>query len=241
MATNLAGGVNLGQLNACVLRAARLNSNCAPTGGVNGGIVTAALMTLTADPDTDEGQVFEPKTACGSYLYTYEDDPVVKRYNLSGEIGLFDWEMMALLFGGNLILGRAAGSFNGKAIGYSDKTFGAAPSNGVYLEVIVQNVLPGAGVCIGTGSTAAPVATGYIFGRCKLVPGQTMFENDVKRVTFSGRANQNPNLFNGPWNDYPGSTYIPNSPLVRVGYSQAEYDAITAAIGAGYKDLPAGS
>lgn len=240
MATNLAGGVNLGQLNACVLRAARLNSNCAPTGGVNGGIVTAALMTLTADPDVDEGQVFEPKTACGQYLYTYEDEPVIKRYNITGEIGLFDWEMMALLFGGDLILGRAAGSYAGKAIGYADKRFGAAPSNGVYLEVIVPNVLPGAGVCLGS-AVAAPVATGYIFGRVKLTPGQSMFENDVKRMTFTGRANQNPSLYNGPWNDYPGSTYIPTSPLVRAGYSQAEYDAIVAAIGAGYKDLPAGS
>lgn len=240
MATNLAGNINVGQLNACVFRAARLNANCAPTGGVNGGIVTAGLITLTADPDIEEGTVFEPKNGCGSLLYTYEDEDRIKRYNLSGEMGLFDYELMALVFGGSLVLGRAGGLYAGKVIGYADKNYNAPPSNGVYLEVIVQNVQPGAGACISSaGST--PVATGYIFGRVKMTPGSSNFENDVKRLTFTGKANNNPNLYNGPWNDYPGAGYIPNSPSVSVGYSQVEYDAIVAAIGAGYRDLPAGS
>ena len=240
MTTNLAGGINLGQLNACVVRAARLNANCVPTGGVNGGIVTAGFMTLTAEPDVEEGQVFEPKNGCGALLYTYEDEVRVKRYNLSGEIGLFDYEMMALLFGGSLVLGKAAGTYAGKVIGYADKAYDAAPGNGVYLEVIVQNVQPGAGACIST-SAVAPVATGYIFGRAKLYPGTQNFENDVKRVTFTGKASANQNLFNGPWNDYPGSGYIPAVGLSSVGYSQTEYDAIVATITPGYRDLPTGS
>ena len=240
MTTNLAGGINLGQLNACVVRAARLNANCVPTGGVNGGIVTAGFMTLTAEPDVEEGQVFEPKNGCGALLYTYEDETRIKRYNLSGEIGLFDYEMMALLFGGSVVLGKAAGAYAGKVIGYADKAYTATPGNGVYLEVIVQNVQPGGGACIST-SAVAPVATGYIFGRAKLYPGTQNFENDVKRVTFTGKANANQNLFDGPWNDYPGAGYIPAVGLSSVGYSQAQYDAIVAAITPGYRDLPAAS
>lgn len=240
MATNLAGSINLGQLNACIVRAAGLNANCVPTGGVNSGIVTAGFITLTAEPDIEEGQVFEPKNGCGALIYTYEDENRIKRYNLSGEIGLFDYEMMALLFGGSLVLGKAGGTYAGKVIGYADKAYNAVAGNGVYLEVIVQNVQPGAGACI-TSSAAAPVATGYIFGRAKLYPGTQNFENDVKRVTFSGKSNANQNLFNGPWNDYPGATYIPNVGMSSVGYSQAEYDAIVATVSAGYRDLPVGS
>ena len=45
MATNLVNNISVGQLNACVVRAARLDADCGPTGGINGGIVTAALVT----------------------------------------------------------------------------------------------------------------------------------------------------------------------------------------------------
>ena len=127
MATNLAGSINLGQLNACIVRAARLNANCVPTGGVNSGIVTAGFITLTAEPDIEEGQVFEPKNGCGALIYTYEDENRIKRYNLSGEIGLFDYEMMALLFGGSLVLGKAGGTYAGKVIGYADKAPASPP------------------------------------------------------------------------------------------------------------------
>ncbi len=242
MATNIAGSVNIGALNACVLRVARLDTDCTPTGGVNGGIVTSALVTLTADPDVEAGTNFEPKNGCGRTLFTYEQESRLKRYNLSGELGLFDWEVMALLFGGDVVLGRSGGAFAGKVIGYSDRLYSAAPRNGVYLEVIQQAVAENFGPCGVGGTTAvAPVAIGHIFGRAQLTPGSADAGNDVSMVRFSGWGTNNPALTNGPWNDFPGSGYIPNAPKVSVGYTQAEYDAITAAVTVGYRDLPAGS
>ena len=104
MSTNIAGAANIGELGACVVRAARLNSNCAPTGGVNGGIVTAGLVTMTVDPQIEEGTKYEPKNACGSTLYTAERDDKILRQNISGEFGFSDFELMALLFGGSVIL-----------------------------------------------------------------------------------------------------------------------------------------
>lgn len=240
MPTNLAGNVAIGQLNACVVRAARLDADCQPTGGVNGGIVTTALVTLNADPDIEEGTVFEPKNGCGSILFTYEEENKIKRYNISGEFGFHDYEMMALLFGGTTILGRAGGAYAGKVIGYADKLYSAAPGNGVYLEVITQAIYEGAGSCVAAGATA-PFAVGHIFGKVKLAPGASNFANEVKLLTFSGTGTNNPQLYNGPWNDYPGAGYIPNSPHVEVGYSQAEYAAILATARQGFVDLPAGS
>jgi hypothetical protein len=243
MATNLAGGVCIGELQACIVRAALLDTDCTPTGGVNGGIVTAGLVTMTADPEIDAGTVYEQKSACGDILFTYEKDDVIKRYNVSGEFGFADFEMMALLFGGTTILGRAAGLYNGKVIGYADRLYTASSRTGVYLEVITTAIVEGSGGCQYTGAATgtAPFAIGHIFGKAKLVPGSMNFADDIKRVTFSGKAANNPNLTNGPWNDYPGAGYTPNSPHVAVGYSEAEYNAIAAQVNCGYRDIPVGS
>lgn len=240
MSSNLAGGVCIGELQACVVRAAALDSTCHPVGGTNGGIVTAGLVTLTADPDVEAGTVYEQKNACGDILFTYEKDDVVKRYNISGEFGFADFEMATLLFGGTAILGAGGGSFAGKVIGYADRLYTAARRNGIYLEVITTAIAQGAGDCVVSGA-AVPAAIGHIFGKCKLVPGSQNFADDIKRFSFAGKGTNNPNLFNGPWNDYPGAGYAPNSPHIAVGYSTSEYAAIVAQINCGYADLATGS
>lgn len=240
MATNLAGGICIGELQACVVRAAALDADCTPTGGTNGGLVTAGLVTLTADPDIEEGTLYEQKNACGDILFTYQKDDVVKKYNLSGEFGFADFEMMALLFGGTTILGKVGGPFAGKVIGFADRLYTAARRNGVYLEVITTTVGQGVGDC-SMGATAIPAAIGHIFGKVKLVPGAQNFADDVKRVAFTGKGVNNPNLFDGPWNDYPGTPYVPNSPHIEVAYSQSQYDAILATVHCGYADIAVGS
>ena len=112
--------------------------------------------------------------------------------------------------------------------------------NGVYFEVITSTIEEGSGDCF-TSAGAVPVAIGHIFGRCQFTPGQETYSDEVKRVTFTGVATNNPQLYNGPWNDFPAAGYIPNSPLVKVGYSQDEYDAILADVQCGFVDLPVGS
>lgn len=234
MATNIAGApVCYGELNACVVRAARLGADCHPSGGANSGIVTAGLATMTADPDIQQGQVFEPLNACGSIVFAVRQEDRIKRWNISGEFLFFDWEMMELLFGATLILGKAGGSFAGKVIGVGDRAFNAAPRNGVYLEIIRQVVSDTGGDCVQSGAAATPAAAGHIYGKCRLIPNSVTYENDVARVTFQGYAEANAWLTNGPWNDYPGAGYIPNAPHVEVTYSAAEYAAILATVGWG--------
>jgi hypothetical protein len=238
MATNLAGGIDLGQHSVCLLRAAALAPDCSPLGGADSGIVTLGIISLTADPDVEEGRVFEPKNGCGTVGWTYEEQSRVKRFNLSGELLYHDLEMKQLLFGGTLVVGHASASdFPGKVIGWA----GPARHNGVYLEVITRLVGAGIGEC-SVGGVAVPAAKGYIFGKVKLTPGSQTYEDAEAPVAFTGVASGNPVLFDGPWNDYPGVGYIPNTPYpVEVEYSQAEYDAIAALAGAGYKTLPAAS
>lgn len=240
MASNLYAAINIGELNACVLRAAKLDPDCSPTGGVNTGIVTAALVTMTATPVIAQGTNLTQKNACGTTMYTVNQDDKITGYTLTGELAFTDLEAMSMLFGGSTILGAAAGPFAGKVIGYADPNYNAPTRNGVYLEVITQVVAEGAGDCVSS-TGAVPVAIGHIFGKVKLVPGAQNFQNDIKRLTFDGSSANNPALFDGPWNDFPGAGYIPNSPHVAVGYSQTQYNAILAGVAPGFTDTSAGS
>lgn len=238
MATNLAGGVCIGSLNACVLRVARLDADCSPTYGADSGIATSALVTLTADPDIEAGTRFEPKNGCGEPLFVYEQEDRVKRFTMSGELGLWDFEMMSMLFGGSLVLGRTGTAFPAEVVAYAERLYSDAPRNGIYLEVITQAVSQDNGPC-GAGGGDVPVAIGHIFGRAMLTPGSVDFGNDVSMVRFSGYGTNNPNLDNGPWEDWPGVGDIPNSPYVRVLYGQAEYDAILDTVACGFQTLTA--
>lgn len=240
MPTNLAGGINIGQFSACIFRVAKLDTDCSPLGGNNSGWVSTGLVTMTATPDIQEGTVFEPTTGCGDIGYTFERADKIKRWNLSGEFLFFDPEGSEIMFGGETILGAPGGDFAGQVIGYATPGPNSPANNGVYLEVITQAVGEGAGDCVSSGG-GFPTYFGHIFGKVKLTPGERTFEDDVARQAFTGKASQNPALFNGPWNDYPGAGYIKTTPYQYVGYSADEYALILAAAGAGYVDLPAGS
>lgn len=240
MPSLLPAAVNVGQYNACIVRVAKLDTDCSPLAGNTSGWVTAGLVTMTATPDIEEGTVFEPKTACGAIAYSIEDADKIKRYNLSGEFIFFDVEGMESMFGGATVLGAAGGTYDGDTIGYAAPDYTAAATNGVYLEVITKAAGEGAGDCVSAAGSF-PVYHGHIFGKTFMTPGERTFENDVARMTFTAKARSNPNLFDGPWNDYPGLGYIPTSPYVMVGYDTTEYATILASVAPGYADLPAGS
>jgi hypothetical protein len=241
MATNLQGDVCIGQHSVCLLRAAALADDCSPAGGTDSGIVTLGIITLTASAEVEEGRRFRPKNGCGRVSWVHEEADVITGYNLTGELSYHDLEMKYLLFGGTLITGHGTASdYPGKTIGYAVPHYQDAPTNGVYLEVLVRNVSAESGECAAQGDDV-PYATGYIFGKAKLTTGDRTFEDAESSVPFTGRATSNPALFNGPWNDWVGDGYIPNSPSVEVQYSRAEYEAIAAVARCGFQTLPAAS
>jgi hypothetical protein len=240
MPSLLPAAVNVGQYNACIVRVAKLDTDCSPLGGNNSGWVTAGLVTMTATPDIEEGTVFEPKSACGDIAYTIEDPDVIKRYNLAGEFVFFDVEGMEIMFDGTVLVGAVGGTYDGDNIGYAVPDQSETAGNGVYLEVITKAVGEGAGDCV-TAAGGFPLYHGHIFGKVKMVPGERTFENDVARVAFTGKARSNPALFDGPWNDFPAVGYTPTSPYVMVGYDNTEYATILASVAPGYQDLPAAS
>lgn len=240
MPSNLAGAVSIGQYDACVFRAAKLDTDCSILGGNSSGVVTAGLITMTATPEVEQGVVYEPKNGCGRIMFSVRKQNRVKSWNLEGEFVFWDFELAETLFGGDLILGDAGGDFSGEVIGWAPPGPSAPESNGVYLEVITNSAAEGAGDCVTSGS-GRPTNFGHIFAKAKLTLGAHTFTEEVKRLPFTGVATENPLLFNGPWNDYPGAGYAPSGPFFVVGYSSDEYEAIEAMVAPGYADLPAGS
>ncbi len=240
MPSNLPTLENVGETGVCLFRVARLASTCAPLGGNGSGYVTAGIVDFTATPDILEGTTIAPTTGCGTTAYRKVRQDRINGYNISGNLIFFDDEGMFQMFGGAVITGRTGGDFAGDVIGWAAPNYDAEAQNGVYLEVISQRIGEGSGDCIVSGG-GRPTYTGHIFGKVLLTPGDLSLSDDAIQLPFTGKASANPNLADGPWNDYPGQGYIPSSPYVKVGYSDAEYQAILADVSAGASDLAAGS
>lgn len=240
MPSSLPTAENIGEVGVCLFRVARLASDCSPLGGNCAGYITAGIIDFTATPDVEEGTTFAPTTGCGVTAYRSVRPDRINGYNISGNLIFFDDEGLYQMFGGSVILGAGGGDFSGEVIGWAAPNYDAPASNGVYLEVISQRIAEGAGDCITSGQ-GRPTYTGHIFGKVLMTPGELSLSDDALTLPFTGKASANPNLFDGPWNDFPGAGYIPTSPYVKVGYTDEEYAAILAEAAAGCADLPAAS
>lgn len=243
MASNLPSDTELGEIGASLLRVASLDSDCTVTGGACSGFITTALTSINPDPDIEEGTVFEPKTAGGVIFYTFRRPDLVKRVNMTAEFIGLDPEQEFVLFGGTKILGDAGSFSPNSVIGYASPDYSDTPYNGVYFEVIRQQIAKGSGDCVDSSGAWAPYV-GHIFGKGRFIKGGTTMEDAPGSVTATGFTVSNPNLYDGPWNDWPGAApnqYIPRSPWIKIGYSQTEFDAMLALAGAGCIDLATGS
>ncbi len=244
MATNLPGGICLGEHSVCLIRGAILDSDCSVKGGVDSGFVSAGIITATWTPVYSDERSIKPRNGCGELLFSYVEPGCLESATLAAEIGFHDPEMKKILFGGTLLTAKAGSPYATKVGGYAAPTCADPKPPAVYLEIIVKNAGEDVGNCSpvpggGGSSTPFPPWKGYIFGKTKLTEDAITFNDTEHNVALTGTVEGNPNLVFGPWNDYPNNGVIPNSPKVEVYYSQAEFDTIAASVACGYRTLPA--
>lgn len=242
MASSLAGAQCIGNYDAVVIRAGRLGADCVPVYGTNAGIISEAVSTVTADPETDEPAAVEVKNGSGKILISVKRQTRTKWRNLSGELVLWDYEMMELLFGGTLIYGRAGGNYAGEVIGWGEPGPGAASRNPISLEIITQNAIKGAGSCITTTATTdVPGYTGFVFPKCYLTFGSVELNEGAHVVKFSGYSEGNPNYRSGPFRDFDQEAIVgsapADSPMFMVGYSTLPLNGMAAPT-CGYLNTP---
>lgn len=247
VATALAGSQAIGQYDLCVVRIGRLNSDCTPVYGTNAGIITAAYVDLTASPELKQANNIELENGCGDTLVNVTRVDRVKFRNLSGTIGLFDYEMFELMFGGSLIHGKVGADYAGEVIGWAEPGLGDAEPSAVAFEVITRNTAQGLGSCQSTGSTTDyPAYTGYIFPKARFTLGDRQFGQGGAQIAFTGKSENNPNYGSGPWRDWDDTAaevFPANSPMVIVGYDTLAnvLAGVVTAARVGYVTTPAAS
>lgn len=237
MASNLPGDICVGQHSVCLLRAALLGPDCTPRGGVDSGIVTTGIVTATASPEFIDGASFEPLNGCGGIAWAYSTRSRIRRFTLSGELTYFDHEAMSILLGGDLVVGDTGTPFAGDNIGWAAPLYTDPDPDALYLEFIVRTGAEGVGDCADPGDPF-PYAVGKIFPKTTLNIGDQTMEFDAATLAFDGTSENNPNLADGPWADFPGVGGIPNSPYIEVSYSFEEYEAILETAACGFQTLP---
>jgi len=224
----------LGERQACALRATRLNDDCTVAEGEDNAVVTAALMTLTASPEVEEGTTYQPKNACDDIRWTAEEPDNIIRYTGDGEMTDFDNELIELLTDSALFTGAVGTPWEGMNIGTGMPGPDTPANPGVALEIWVKNAVVGSeGPCGPAGSH--PPFTRYVFPRVRIRPGDRTFSNDPATFAFSIKASPNPQWGEGPWGDWQPAEEIGNYPYVRF------WDDALPETGCGYIEVPAGS
>ncbi|WP_373071316.1 hypothetical protein [Gemmatimonas sp.] len=198
-------------------------------------IVTTGILSATASPQYESFTPFEAQTNCGDTAWVYRKKDKLVQYALTGELTYFDHEAMYLLFGGDVVTGRAGTGFPGNNIGWAAPGTNDPAGADLYLEFITKVAGAGADSC---DTSLIPAAVGHIFPNVSLIAGDRTFDFDAAVMTFSGTSRENSNAFNGPWGDWPGVGAVPVSPYIQVSYSAAEYDAIMATAACGFTLLP---
>jgi len=217
MATNLVAVP--GQLQACILRVARLDANCVPQSGSNNILVTAGLVSVQATADTEEATRFERKNACGAIAWQAEGGcDKVKRYNLTMELATFDYELLEMMTGGTLILADADDapeSWQGKVIGFASPGNDTSCPNGVSLEIFTKAAY-NSGECTALAE-GTPQFVRHIFPRAFLTPSDRNFEDDVAVARLTGFSTPNAAWSTGSTADWIGAATLPaDTPYAQV-------------------------
>lgn len=222
----------IAERSACVVRATRLGSDCTPLTGETDGALTSAIATITLSPDVEEGTRYEPKDACGRILYSAADPDIVKRYNVTVDLHMVDFELYELLTDGQLLLGAAESPWEGQVVGVSAPGPSTPQGYGVGLEIWTKTA-SNTGVC-GPADTNPPYIR-HVLPRVLLRPADRTFEGAPATNSFSGVAETNSQWATGPWEDWVPEDGMPSdTPWIRF------YDAAVPVAECGFVQPTAG-
>lgn len=232
MPTALPNTKQLVQYGAALIRMQALDTDCTVLTGTGVRAVSSAIVSLTATPVLKEGQEYTIDKGNGDQLIEIKRQDKIRRWDLSGEIAVFDLEQMALMFGGATVLGDVGSDFAAEVMGYVYPGLDAPDRAGVYFEVIGALAEEGAGDCVG-GSTGVPAYRGHIFPRVRFTPGEFTMENEIARLQFTAQAFSNPTMSGtGPFADYDGVGGVPTA-----AHSIVDYSALPAGDAVGVQDV----
>lgn len=199
--------VCVGQHQACVLRATRLDEDCTPLSGPTDAVIFAGIVDLSLTPVVKERTFLEPEDACGNILFVAETPEVVKRYDVTLNLAVSGFEAIELMTDAELIIGNATSPWEDSTIGVADAGLTTPSKPGFGLEVWVRATALGESGPCGPDETN-PNWVRHVFPRVLLRRDARTFNNEVANYTFTGISTAN-SQFGDPWSDFPGVT-VPN-------------------------------
>jgi hypothetical protein len=177
-------------VQACAIRVATLEQDGVPLPGVGLAYVTDQLMKMVATPNNVKGADMDIINACGILINAYKARDMFKRYDLALDMTFISPEFEHMLCGGELF------TQGGFAVGGSSPAFGAIEAvYGVSVELWTKHIVN------GDFDPIWPYIQ-WVFPRTYWTVGPDTFENNPMQRSFVGYTSQNPNYFNGPFNDW---------------------------------------
>lgn len=204
-------------LYAVALRVARLDATGATPAGASNMYVTNGLVKVTFTPVYETGDEVTKKDGQGNLCLDIKQPDVFKRVDINSvELCANDPELAELLGGGAIISDAGAPA---NTIGWAAPVAGVDPTpNGISLEVWTRRY-------VNNAPAALPYAR-YLFPKVKLKPMAKSLEATPMAVDFEGEGYENPNIGNGPNNDWPAG-----APSTRAYQWMAVATAPTGALG----------
>lgn len=178
------------QVQACRIRVAKLESDGVPLPGADNVYVSDALTMLTATPVYQDGADITQEGACGTLCLDYQGDDTFRR--LDGELTVctHDPYLMKLLGGGQVLTDSGIH-------GYSLPALGGLTNDGISIELWAKRVDD------GDLHPDWPYAWWVLPKAKHMRRGQSQFTNGPHLPTFTFKAYENVNWFDGPLNDWP--------------------------------------
>lgn len=187
----------IGQYQACAYRVWQLDTDCSvlKTNDVANAIVGTGVIRANMSVELKEGQEVEATTACGAVAWSARDVDRIKRWNLEFEVATWDYELLGMAVGGNLITGNGATEteWNTKTIGWAAPGPTATSQPAVAIE-LWSRAAYSTGVCAAVEG-APPQYIRHIFPRATLQLQDRAFEEATPAyMRFQGRVEANPKL-----------------------------------------------
>jgi hypothetical protein len=185
----------LPQVQACVIRVAKLSPDGTPLVGASSGYVSDALVSVAFEPEYQDGAEITQDNACGDRVIDYKAADIFRWGNVTIQLATPDPYLAAFLSGGDTIVGIAPDT---NRIGYSAPPLGTLPENPISMELWAKRP----DKATGSLDVASPYAR-WAYPLVKnLRLGSHTHENGAILPEFTGQAFENPAWADGPWADW---------------------------------------
>ncbi len=181
-------------IQAVALRATRLGSNGAPTGGATGSYVSQSLVRVGMNPEIAEGEEIEQFNGSGCLCVSYKNPDVLKRMNMELEDCKLEPALLEMMVGAELIPGAEEGSAVGNIFPVGGALCAASPP-GVAFEwwTLARD---------GAGPLAEFQYIRWVIPKTVWTLGDNEFSAEAMVVNMTGYSENNPN-FADPYGDLP--------------------------------------